>query len=156
MRAGVNEFLTWPPTDESFNDAIRRAAVAPAIRTRTRRSPRPWYSSVAKGGAGTTTVAVNCGVDIARLGKRPTVIVDLKAGLGEVALFLGVRPKYSLLDAIDNLPRLDRHMLQSLVVKHKSGLEILAGSDQFDRPLPPTLARLARCSASCRETTSTS
>ena len=51
-----------------------------------------------------------------------------------MALFLGVRPKYSLLDAIDNLPRLDKHMLSSLVVKHKSGLAILAGSDQFDRP----------------------
>jgi pilus assembly protein CpaE len=73
-------------------------------------------------------------VDLARLSKKPSIIVDLKPGLGEVALFLGVRPKYSLLDAIDNLPRLDKHMLSSLVVKHKSGLEILAGSDQFDRP----------------------
>jgi pilus assembly protein CpaE len=75
-------------------------------------------------------------VDLARLSKKPTVIIDLKPGLGEVGLFLGVRPKYSLLDAIDNLPRLDRTLLQSLVVKHKSGLQILAGSDQFDRPGP--------------------
>ena len=62
------------------------------------------------------------------------MIVDLKPGLGEVALFLGVRPRYSILDAIDNLHRLDREFLKELVVKHKSGLEILAGSDQFDRP----------------------
>ena len=62
------------------------------------------------------------------------MIVDLKPGLGEVALFLGVRPRYSVLDAIDNLHRLDREFLRELVVKHKSGLEILAGSDQFDRP----------------------
>jgi pilus assembly protein CpaE len=88
----------------------------------------------AKGGAGTTTVAVNCGVEIARLSQRSTVIVDLKPGLGEVALFCGVRQKYSLLDAIDNLHRLDREFLRELVLKHKSGLEILAGSDQFDRP----------------------
>ena len=88
----------------------------------------------AKGGAGTTTLAVNCGVELARLSKKSTVIVDLKPGLGEVALFLGVRPRYSLLDAIDNLHRLDREFLRELVVKHKSGLEILAGSDQFDRP----------------------
>ena len=39
-----------------------------------------------------------------------------------------------LLDAIDNLHRLDREFLRELVVKHKSGLEILAGSDHFDRP----------------------
>jgi pilus assembly protein CpaE len=39
-----------------------------------------------------------------------------------------------VLDAIDNLHRLDREFLKELVVKHKSGLEILAGSDHFDRP----------------------
>ena len=88
----------------------------------------------AKGGAGATTTSVNCAVELARLSKRSTVIVDLKAGLGEVALFLGVRPRYTLLDAIDNLHRLDREFLRELVVKHKSGVEILAGSDQFDRP----------------------
>ncbi len=61
-------------------------------------------------------------------------MVDLKPGLGEVGLFLGVRPRYSVLDAIDNLHRLDREFLRELVTKHKSGLEILAGSDNFDRP----------------------
>jgi pilus assembly protein CpaE len=88
----------------------------------------------AKGGAGTTTLAVNCGVEIARLTKRSTIIVDLKPGLGEVALFLGVRQRYSLIDALDNLHRLDKDFLRELVVNHKSGLDILAGSDHFDRP----------------------
>jgi pilus assembly protein CpaE len=51
-----------------------------------------------------------------------------------VALFLGVRPRFTLLDAIENLHRLDKDFLRELVAKHKSGLEILAGSEQFDRP----------------------
>ena len=51
-----------------------------------------------------------------------------------MALFLGVRPRYSVLDAIDNLHRLDSEFFRELTVKHKSGLEILAGSDHFDRP----------------------
>ena len=77
---------------------------------------------------------MNCGVELARLSKRATLMIDLKPGLGEVALFLGVRSRYSILDAIDNLHRLDPQFLKELVVKHKSGLEILAGSDNFDRP----------------------
>src|SRR3954465_15017429 len=133
MRAGANEFFTWPPDEESFHGAIRRTAA----RRETAQGAKPSATTLvffgAKGGAGTTTVAVNCGVELARLSKRSTVIVDLKPGLGEVALFLGVRPRYSLLDAIDNLHRLDREFTRELVVKHKSGLEILAGSDQFDR-----------------------
>jgi pilus assembly protein CpaE len=134
MRAGANEFFAWPPPDETFHGAIRRTAA----RRETAQGARPAATTLvffgAKGGAGTTTVAVNCGVELARLGKRATVIVDLKPGLGEVGLFLGVRPRFSVLDAIDNLHRLDREFLRELVTKHKSGLEILAGSEQFDRP----------------------
>src|SRR5216683_7710859 len=134
MRAGANEFFTWPLAEEGFQIAIRRTAA----RRETAQGARPAATTLvffgAKGGAGTTTMSVNCGVEVARLSKRSTVIVDLKPGLGEVALFLGVRPKYTLLDAIDNLHRLDREFLRELVVKHKSGLEILAGSEQFDRP----------------------
>jgi pilus assembly protein CpaE len=88
----------------------------------------------AKGGAGTTTVAVNCAVELARQTKRSTVIVDLKPCFGEVALFLGVRPRFTLIDALENLHRLDRDFLHELVAKHKSGVEILAGSEQPDRP----------------------
>ena len=134
MRAGANEFFTWPPPEETFHNAIRRMAG----RRETAIGSKPPATTLvffgAKGGAGTTTVAVNCGVELARLSKRSTVIVDLKAGLGEVSLFLGVRPRYTLIDAIDNLHRLDREFLRELVVKHKSGLEILAGADHFDRP----------------------
>jgi Flp pilus assembly CpaE family ATPase len=134
MRAGANEFFTWPPDAETFHGAMRRTAA----RRETAHGARPPATTLvffgAKGGAGTTTLAVNCGVELARLSKKATVIVDLKPGLGEVALFLGVRPRFSVLDAIDNLHRLDREFLRELVAKHKSGLEILAGSDQFDRP----------------------
>lgn len=135
MRAGANEFFTWPPADESFQGAVRRTA---ARRESTQAASTPPSATLvffgAKGGAGTTTVAVNCAVELARLTKRQTIIVDLKACLGEVALFLGVRPRFTVLDAIENLHRLDRDFLKELVVRHKSGLEILAASEQFDRP----------------------
>ena len=133
MRAGANEFFIWPPADDAFHAAIRRAAARRETSHGARTAQTFTFFGV-KGGAGTTTVAVNCGVELARLSKRPVLILDLKPGLGEVALFLGVRSRYTILDAIDNLHRLDREFLKELVVKHKSGLEILAGSDNFDRP----------------------
>jgi pilus assembly protein CpaE len=134
MRAGANEFFAWPPPPETFDEALRRTSVrrASAPSSSTQATTMVFFG--AKGGAGTTTLAVNCAVEIARQKKRPTLIVDLKAGLGEVTLFLGVRSRYTMLDALDNLHRLDQEFLKELVVKHKSGLEILAGSDLFDRP----------------------
>jgi pilus assembly protein CpaE len=134
MRAGANEFFTWPPPDDMFHGAVRRTSARRETAQGARAAATTLVFFGAKGGAGTTTVAVNCGVEIARLSKKSTVILDLKHGLSEVSLFLGVRPRYSILDAIDNLHRLDREFLRELVLKHKSGLEILAGSDQFDRP----------------------
>ncbi|HMD34059.1 MAG TPA: AAA family ATPase [Vicinamibacterales bacterium] len=134
MRAGANEFFTWPPPEETFQSAVRRLAA----RRETAQGARPPATTMvffgSKGGAGTTTLAVNSAVEIARLSKRSAIILDLKPGLGEVALFLGIRPRFSVVDAVDNLHRLDREFLKELVVKHKSGLDILAGSDQFDRP----------------------
>jgi pilus assembly protein CpaE len=136
MRAGANEFFIWPPADETFHGAIRRMAARRETAHGVRTAAQTFVFFGAKGGAGTTTVAVNCGVELARLSKKPTLMIDLKPGLGEVALFLGVRSRYTILDSIDNLHRLDREFLRELVVKHKSGLEILAGSDNFDRPGP--------------------
>ena len=144
MRAGANEFFPWNSvdgsaaargTEEAFHGAVRRSAARREAASAGAKPPCVTHAFLgAKGGAGTTTVAVNCGVELARLTKRPTVIVDLKACLGEVALFLGVRPRFTVLDAIENLHRLDKDFLKELVAKHKSGLDILAASEQFDRP----------------------
>ncbi|HSL20289.1 MAG TPA: AAA family ATPase [Vicinamibacterales bacterium] len=144
MRAGANEFFAWP-TDfnapsarsmqEAFHGAVRRtSARREATAGAAKQACLTHVFLGAKGGAGTTTVTVNCAVELHRLTKRATIVVDLKPSLGEVALFLGVRPRFTILDAIENLHRLDKDFLKELAGKHKSGLEILAGSEQFDRP----------------------
>ena len=45
-----------------------------------------------------------------------------------------MRPRFTILDAVENLHRLDKDFLKELVTKHKSGLDILAGAEQFERP----------------------
>jgi len=133
MRAGANEFFTFPPPEETFFEAIRRTAARRTAAGHSEAATTLVFFG-AKGGAGTTTVAVNCAVELARLSGERTIIVDLKSGLGEVGLFLGVRSRYTFVDALDNMNRFDAEFLRELVAKHKSGLEILAGSDTFDRP----------------------
>ena len=141
MRAGANEFFAWPLPDATFHEAVNRASTRVAA-TAGSAPARTIVFIGAKGGAGTTTVAVNCGMEIARLSKSPAVIVDLKGGTGEVGLFLGVRSRYSLLDALDNLHRLDSEFIKELTTKHKSGLDILTGSDQWERPAPADVPAL--------------
>lgn len=87
-----------------------------------------------KGGTGTTTLAVNGAADIRRITQRSTVIVDLKNGPGDVALFLGLRPRHSFLNAIDHLAWIDPASLSRYVVEHDCGLHVLAAGDDFGRP----------------------
>jgi pilus assembly protein CpaE len=140
MRAGANEFLTWSFEEtgaaltESFKTALKRTTDRHRPAKDSARSGVTLSFFGAKGGAGTTTLAVNSAIDIARLSKRPTLIIDLHQFVGEVSLFLGVRPRFTLIDALDNLHRMDQEFLRELVVRHKSGLDILAGGDQIDRP----------------------
>ena len=140
MRAGANEYLAWsigePGTSlgGSFQTALKRTVERSRPSKDSARSGVTLSFFGAKGGAGTTTLAVNTAIDIARFSKRPTLIIDLHQFVGEVALFLGVRPRFTLIDALDNLHRLDQEFLGELVVKHKSGLDILAGGDHIDRP----------------------
>jgi pilus assembly protein CpaE len=142
MRAGANEFFAWTAgaqpgsgrtMEESFHAAVRRTAARRDAANASARQPCVTHVFLgAKGGTGTTTIAVNFAVEFARLSKKSTLIIDLKPCLGEVALFLGVRPRFTVMDAMENLHRLDRDFLRELVSKHKSGLDILAGSEQFE------------------------
>jgi pilus assembly protein CpaE len=141
MRAGANEFVAWPYEqgqisifDENLRTALTRAAERAKGRVGDRRTAQTLSFFGAKGGAGTTTLAVNTAIDIARTSKKPTLIIDLHQFLGDVALFLGVRPRFTLVDAIENLHRIDAEFLRELVARHKSGLDILAGAEQVDRP----------------------
>ena len=89
-----------------------------------------------KGGTGTTTLAVNGAADIRRITNRSTVIVDLKSGPGDVALFLGLRPRHSLLTALDHLAWIDPLMLSRYILEHDCGLHVLAAGDEYGRPGP--------------------
>ncbi len=142
MRAGANEYLSWSPNGEAV-PRLEEAFLTALRRTIERSRPKESERSTSvlsffgtKGGAGTTTLAVNTAIEIARVSRKPTLIIDLHQFLGEVSLFLGVRPRFTLVDALDNLHRLDADFLRELVVKHKTGLDILAGGEQIDRPGP--------------------
>ncbi len=143
MRAGANEFVAWPLGNGSLPEAALQGVHASIRKTHDRLQAAPpdgnQVSRVlsffgTKGGVGTTTLAVNTATELARLTKQPTLIIDLNPFIGEVGLFLGVRPRFTIIDALDAVDRLDGVFLKKLVATHKTGLDIMAGSEQPDRP----------------------
>jgi pilus assembly protein CpaE len=128
MRAGAKECLTEPLTPESVEDAVRRVLVGG--------TPEPTgqiFAFVgAKGGVGTSTLAVNCAVALTKAAEGASLLVDLHLVHGDAALFLGAEPRFSVLDALENAHRVDESFFSGLVEKTKAGVHLLSSSN---RPL---------------------
>jgi pilus assembly protein CpaE len=82
----------------------------------------------AKGGVGTTTAAVNVATELARVSPGATLLIDLHLAYGDAAVFLGAEPRFSVMDAIENIEKLDEAFFRSLVVRTLNGLDLLASS----------------------------
>jgi pilus assembly protein CpaE len=124
MRAGVNEFVTAPVTVAELLAAIKRLMGNLAANARG-----DIFAFIgAKGGVGTTTVAVNTASALAKSNADSTLLIDLNIACGDAAVFLGAEPRFSVLDALDNVQRLDTAFFSGLVVRTKGGLELLGAS----------------------------
>jgi pilus assembly protein CpaE len=143
MRTGVRDFLTKPVSGETLQTTL-------SAFTRERGGDAEGFKKLivvmgAKGGVGTTTVAVNLGVQLAQMTKKRVGLLDFGCPFGQVSLLLDLQPRFSLRDAIDNMERLDGHFFSGLLTQHKSGLEVLAGTshpDEWSRITVPSLVRL--------------
>ena len=87
-----------------------------------------------KGGTGTTTMALNCATAIQRLSRRQTLLMETKVGPGDLAVFLALRPRYSLIDLIDDNAWRDPVRAGHYLTLHESGVHVLPTTDAFGRP----------------------
>jgi pilus assembly protein CpaE len=126
MRAGVTEFLTAPLTLPELEAAINRVTAQGAGGSKG----QVLAFVGAKGGVGTTTVAVNVACALAQLEPGSTLLVDLHLAYGDAAVFLGTEPRYSVIDALENVHRLDKTFFNGLVGQSRAGLALLASSDR--------------------------
>jgi pilus assembly protein CpaE len=135
MQAGAREFLVDPLQPETLREAIIRTS---ARRPNPSREPGKMMAIVpSKGGVGVTTVATNFALMLVKESAAKVVIVDMDVQLGDVALSLGLRAEFSVVDALLNPNRLDKDFLSSLLLKHSSGLSVLASAEEYNYFLTP-------------------
>lgn len=140
MRSGVQEFIPKPISAETIRDALVRYT---EVKGEERKEPDKVIVVVgSKGGVGTSTVAVNLGVQLTQITKKRVLLVDFGRPLGHVSLLLDLQPRFTLRDAVENLERLDQHFLSGLVTRHHTGLEILAGTSHPEEWQKISLAAL--------------
>lgn len=127
MQSGIAEYLTKPVSTENVLAAVTRSRRVLAPREAAKKNVGKLYAFFSpKGGAGATTVATNLAIQLHRLTGKRTLLVDLDLELGECALFLGLEPRYNVVDLANNLHRIDRELLASFIEPHDSGIHLLA------------------------------
>ncbi len=157
MRAGAREFLAEPLVAGTVGIALIRAAARIQEGRRQKKvTGKLFVFTGVKGGTGVTTLASNFALALAResagnpaarkVSKQapedaadttPKVaLVDLNLALGDAGLTLGVRSKFSLLDALENENRIDSEYLGALLATHESGLSVLCAPEtsSFESP----------------------
>jgi pilus assembly protein CpaE len=128
MRAGANECIAEPLQSAEVETAITRLL---AHRQPVTPSGGQVFAFIgAKGGVGTTTAAVNVATELARAAPGRTLLIDLALAHGDAAVFLGVEPRFSVADALDNIHRFDEAFFKGLVVQSPAGPHLLASSDR--------------------------
>jgi pilus assembly protein CpaE len=132
MRAGAREFLTMPFDAGVMAEALVRAsALRSAVRPVKKTNGRLLVFLSAKGGSGVTTLACNFAVSLAQDSGQSTLLIDLNLPLGDAAIGLGIRAQYSTVNALQNFSRLDASFLTTLLVRHSSGLFVLAAPSEL-------------------------
>jgi pilus assembly protein CpaE len=129
IRAGAREFLRLPIRADEFATVYQRTAEFCAVQPEApKKRGRVVSVFSSKGGTGTTFIATNVA---AALG-RPAVLLDLNLQAGDLGLFLGVEPKFSIADLVENRERIDDQLLRSYLTPHSETLSLLAAPREAD------------------------
>ncbi len=124
VKAGVKDFLDWP-VDPAILRKLLESPATGASGTHTPTGKLSVFYS-AKGGSGVSLVTANVGVTMARTTPYHILACDLSPQCGDIATYLNLPHKFTVRDLVNNDSGIDMPLLESVVVRHSSGLSVLA------------------------------
>lgn len=132
LRAGADDYLGKPIHPQELSARARgllarfvraQVGVTPPVRATTMGRVLAFYG--AKGGVGTTTLAINTAIGLHRQLKRSVALVDANLQFGDHRVFLDLGPdEHSIVDAVTG-STVDADLLSNFMVHHESGVDLL-------------------------------
>jgi pilus assembly protein CpaE len=129
FRLGVKEFISQPINAQEMEAALGRfeERLGARVPTRERKTGRVVSIIGAKGGVGTSTVVTNLAASVKHVAPSKSVaLMDLNLQNSDLTLFLDLPSSGGIRDLSQDLSRLDETILNSVIMKHKSGIDLLA------------------------------
>jgi len=123
LRAGINEYL-YPPLQDPLRKALERRSIEKS-RGRVKGNGKSLGFVSAKGGCGATTLVCHVAAELGRMNQR-VLLADLDLDAGMVGFITKTKSVYSILDAVNNLHRLDISYWKALVSNGIPGVEIVS------------------------------
>ncbi len=136
VRNGCTEFLTKPVGLPELTTSLNRFNAVLAVDPLAQSSVgRVLTFFGAKGGVGTTMLAVHLAIFLVRQHGKKVLLIDHKQKLGHVALYLGLKDtQYHFEELLHNADRLDSELLNGFIVRHRSGLDAIASPELSGGP----------------------
>jgi len=135
MAAGAREYIVKPFTSDELTATIYRVYELEKKRKihtqgsyipRSRPEGQVITVFSTKGGVGKTTLAVNMGVSLVQDFGFSVALLDLDLQFGDVAVMLNLMPRQTFSDLAAEFQQLDGELLESYLMRHSSGLRVLA------------------------------
>jgi pilus assembly protein CpaE len=127
LRAGATDYVDEAEVEADLPAALSRVRVG----QQTRGKPGRLVALLAPcGGSGSSTLAVNLATVIAQEHKS-ALLIDMKRAAGDLADLLDLKPTHTLADLCQNAARMDRVMFEGTLVRHASGVHLLAPPRTF-------------------------
>jgi len=128
IRSGAAEFL-YPPLAVPLQSALAKLADEKSTQQHDSRGGGKIAAFLsAKGGCGATTIACHTAVELAALTHQKVLLADLDLESGLVSFLMKATAQYSVLDAIQNLHRLDPNFWKALVSNGRPGVEVMGSA----------------------------
>lgn len=129
LKQGADEFLDRENAEAELSGAVDRLRSLHAHREDRPRAGRVVALLSPSGGSGASTLAASIATTLAQE-CGDCGLIDLRMGVGDQAAMFDLRPGRTLADLCDHVTRLDQSLFEQFLVRHASGVWLLAAPTQ--------------------------